>query len=138
MVLNTDNDDARRSVEICYRTNKTLVNPIIDWSDDDVWEFLKSQNCKSNPLYYQGFKRVGCVGCPMAGGKGMKKEFGLYPRYAKIYKRVFGEILKANEKSGRANKLGLTSGEQVFRWWVGDDPKQITMEDYMNEINEEW
>ena len=30
IILNTDNDENRRMVEMCYRTHKTLVNPIID------------------------------------------------------------------------------------------------------------
>ena len=35
-ILNDDNDEARRAVEHCYRTRKTLVNPIVDWEDEDV------------------------------------------------------------------------------------------------------
>lgn len=138
VVLNTDNDEARRAVEICYRTNKTLVNPIIDWTEGDVWEFLKSKQCKSNPLYDNGFSRVGCVGCPMAGRRGMKKEFSLYPKYEKIYKRVFDEMLKINEEKGHKNKLNLKNGDQVFKWWIGDDPNQVTMSEYMEAIGEEW
>lgn len=38
IVLNTDNDESRRLVEHCYRTTSTMVNPIIDWTDDDVQE----------------------------------------------------------------------------------------------------
>ena len=51
LVLNTDNDENRRFVELCYRTTSTLVNPIVDWTDDDVWEFLHYYGIKSNPLY---------------------------------------------------------------------------------------
>ncbi len=40
IVLNDDNDEARRMVEHCFRTQKTLVNPIVDWTEEDVWEFL--------------------------------------------------------------------------------------------------
>ena len=32
LIMNDDNDDARRMVEMCFRTKKTMVNPIIDWT----------------------------------------------------------------------------------------------------------
>ncbi len=41
IILNDDNDPARRMVEHCYRTQKTLVNPIVDWTDEDVWQFIR-------------------------------------------------------------------------------------------------
>lgn len=46
-----------------------LLNPIVDWTDEDVWDFLdnivKVPHCC---LYDEGFKRIGCIGCPLAGG----------------------------------------------------------------------
>lgn len=52
-------EDPDGMVEHCYRTRKTMVNPIVDWTDEDVWEFLTHYGCKSNPLYECGFKRIG-------------------------------------------------------------------------------
>lgn len=51
LILNTDNDESRRMVEMCYRTHKTLVNPIIDWTDEDVWEFIRLCNVPYCELY---------------------------------------------------------------------------------------
>ena len=55
LILNTDNDESRRMVEMCYRTHKTLVNPIIDWTDEDVWEFIRLCNVPYCELYDCGF-----------------------------------------------------------------------------------
>lgn len=66
MLLSSDNDESRRMVEMCYRTRSTTVNPIVDWSNSDVWNFLHHYGCYSNPLYACGFNRIGCIGCPMA------------------------------------------------------------------------
>lgn len=74
IILNTDNDEERRVVESCYRTTSTMINPIVDWEDEDVWEFLHYYRCPSNPEYQCGEKRVGCIGCPIAGGKKQKEE----------------------------------------------------------------
>lgn len=51
VVMNMDNDENRRLVEHCYRTTMTMINPILDWTDSDVWEFLKYYGCSANPLY---------------------------------------------------------------------------------------
>ena len=62
IIFNDDNDKNRRLVEHCYRTTKTMVNPIVDWSDDDVW-ILSLLWLQINPLYECGFNRIGCIGC---------------------------------------------------------------------------
>ena len=68
LVLNDDNDENRRAVEMCYRTRKMMVKPIVDWTEEEVWTFLndvaKVPHCC---LYDEGQKRIGCIGCPMAG-----------------------------------------------------------------------
>lgn len=127
IILNTDNDESRRMVEQCYRTTSTLVNPIVDWTDEDVWDFLNYYGCKSNPLYQCGMKRIGCIGCPMQGGKGMKSQFIRFPKYRDNYLRAFGRMLKAREAAGLTSKA-WNSPEAVMMWWVGDNPLQMRFE----------
>lgn len=62
-----DNDEKRQLFETCNLKGKMTVNPIVDWSDDDVWDYTHSEHLPINPLYCEGQKRVGCIGCPMAG-----------------------------------------------------------------------
>lgn len=127
IILNNDNTEDRELVEHCYMQSKVMVNPIYDWEDADVWEFLKYYGCKSNPLYACGFKRVGCIGCPMAG-KNRYFEFEKYPKYKENYIRAFDRMLKARLEQGKYNNSWET-GEDVFRWWMGEDPTQITFDD---------
>lgn len=127
VILNNDNDSARRFVEHCYRTQKILINPIIDWEDSDVWNFLNHYGCKSNPLYECGQKRIGCIGCPMAGAKGQKKEFAQYPKYYNNYIKAFDKMLISLKQQNP--KITWKTGLDVMKWWLGDDPYQITFED---------
>lgn len=133
VVLNTDNDVNRRFVEMCYRTTSTLVNPIVDWTDDDVWQFLNHYGCKSNPLYQCGENRIGCIGCPLQNFKGMKRDFAKYPKYKEMYIRTFDRMLKARDEKGLGRNEAWSSGESVMKWWVGEDPNQLSLFDIYDE-----
>lgn len=117
IVMNADNDINRRLVENCYRTQKTMVNPIVDWTDDDVWEFIndvaKVPHCC---LYDEGYRRIGCIGCPMSGGKMMALGFERYPKYRALYGKAFERMIATR----KANGLQTTweTSEDVFRWWL--------------------
>lgn len=107
-----DNDSDRRAVEMCYRTRKTLVNPIIDWTDIEVWEFLndvaKVPHCT---LYDEGFTRLGCIGCPLAGGEKMRREFERFPAYERAYKRAIKKMIE-----NHPNEITMANGEKVGGW----------------------
>lgn len=122
IVLNMDNDPSRRLVEHCFRTTATMVNPILNWTDDDVWEFLRHYGCASNPLYQCGFKRIGCIGCPMAG-KHRYAEFARYPKYKNLYIRAFDRMIVAMDKPF----YSCRNGNDVFKWWIGEDPAQFSI-----------
>lgn len=127
LLMDIDNDPARRLVEHCYRSRNVMVNPIVDWSDNDVWEFLQHYGCSSNPLYQCGARRIGCVGCPMQGGKGLKSDFARYPIYRLNYVRAFDHMIE--ERKRHYLPTIWETGEDVMRWWVGDDFRQITLDD---------
>lgn len=123
-MLNDDNDEARRAVEVCFRTRKTLVNPIIDWSDDDVWEFIRKYNVKYCELYDKGEKRLGCIGCPMGGRKGMERDFERYPKYREQYIRCFDKMIENRREKGlEMNSYDWKTGEDVMAWWMGTADK---------------
>jgi len=115
VVLNDDNDANRRAVEHCYRTHKTLINPIVDWLDEDVWEFLN--NVAKVPhccLYDEGFQRIGCIGCPMSTHK--RKELQRWPKYREMYIRAFEKMIKARENNDLPNSWA--TAEEVMDWWL--------------------
>lgn len=116
IILNMDNDPARRTVEQCFRTHKTVVNPIIDWLEEAVWEFLndiaKVPHCC---LYDQGYKRLGCIGCPMSS----KRELGLErnPKYKAAYMRSFQRMIDRRISLGK-DKVFNGSAQYVMDWYL--------------------
>lgn len=135
MVLNHDNAETRAFVDHCYRTTSVMVNPIVDWTDKDVWEFLYHYRVEVNPLYEViaigctycpcGNNRIGCLVCPMQGRKGMIADLIRYPKYRDKYLRTFKRMLVARKKAGL--KTEWRDPESVMMWWVGDDPRQLSL-----------
>lgn len=138
IILNNDNDDRRQLFESCRIRSKHICNPIVDWSDHDVWDYIRSEKIAVNPLYDMGFFRVGCIGCPMAG-KIRYREFALYPTYERAYKKAFEKMLLVRKMAGKDDSTGgWIEAESVFRWWMDDNtmPGQYKMllDDETNEL----
>lgn len=137
MVLNNDNAETRAFVDHCYRTASVMVNPIVDWTDDDVWAFLYYYGIKSNPLYETkdfgntfcplGRNRIGCLVCAMQGPAGMKADLIRYPEYRDNYLRAFDRMLKARKAAGLETTDTWRDARSVMMWWVGDDPRQLSL-----------
>ena len=117
IVLMNDNDDRRKLFERCQIQAKTIVNPIIDFTDEEIWDFYNNECKYHNPLYDMGFKRVGCIGCPMAS-KSRLKEFEVFPKYKEMYIRTFDKMLERRKGKGLENKKGWQTGNDVFEWWI--------------------
>lgn len=117
LILSNDNDDDRRLFETCQLKGKRVVNPIIDWKDNEVLDYAAIEKIPMNPLYCEGFHRVGCVGCPMAS-KARTMEFARYPKIKAAYIRAFDRMLEERRK--RSLPSQWQSGVDVFHWWMED------------------
>lgn len=142
IILTSDNDEKRQLFETCNVKGKMTVNPIVDWRDDDVWDFARSEHLPMNPLYCEGWKRVGCVGCPLATRRGRQREFMRWPQYEKLYISAFDRMLEERKaRILRGEKRLATcdwqTGMDVFRWWMEDDniSGQLSMDDLMEGNN---
>lgn len=114
IVMNNDNDMRRRLSEMCLVKRNFVLNPIIDWQDSDVWDFINEKNLPINPLYAQGWKRVGCIGCPMSG-KG-REELDAFPKYKNAYFRAAKEYWKKRKE--RQEERAFETPEKYFEWWL--------------------
>lgn len=123
VVLNNDNEDSRKMIEQCYKQTKTVVNPIIDWLDEDVWEFIHEYKIPYCKLYDEGYTRLGCIGCPMGTAEHRKAEFERYPKYKQAYTRAFDKMVKARKWGGY--KQIQANGTEVMKWYMnGEMPKK--------------
>lgn len=118
--LDPDNPD-QEMIHTCVTRAQRILNPIIDWKDGDVWEFIHSYNIPYCKLYDEGFKRLGCIGCPMGGGN-RKRDFERYPGFYNYYLKAIKEMQKSNIERGkklfRVGDKDSTKAEDIMDWWL--------------------
>lgn len=85
--------------------------PILEWTDEDVDEFIAERGIKCHPLYYdeQGKfhveRRLGCIGCPMKSDSG-KADFLKYPKFLKLLIAANQEYLDTHPHVGAVKNFG--------------------------------
>lgn len=108
----------RKNVEFCLKDrSKKYVNPIIDWKEEDVWEYIHKYNLDYCSLYDEGFSRIGCLFCPAASKKSRMREIDRYPKYVNLFIRYFQKLIDIREKTDKPIKNWKT-GETFFWWWI--------------------
>jgi len=128
-----ENDDAHKLFEICHKKARAATNPIIDWTTEEIWDYIRQNNIAVNPLYALGYSRVGCIGCPM-NTKALR-EFERYPKHKAAYVKAFEQMRLVRERRGLDNAGNFQSAETVFRWWTEPkfDVTQVSFSDEMED-----
>lgn len=115
-------------VTTARKHKKIIVNPIYEWQDYEIWDYIRENNIKYNELYDMGYKRVGCILCPFARKSEKLRDITTFPSYRDRYIKAFDKMLEVQKATGKSDPYGSwTDGEVVFRWWIEDDtiPGQI-------------
>lgn len=67
--------------------DKFMVYPILDWTENDVWDFIALRGLPVNPCY-KTHKRVGCVFCPFARPKEVLAYCETHPKLKEAFIRA--------------------------------------------------
>ncbi len=101
-----------------WKTDEYILSPILHWRNDDVWRFIDEHDLPYCKLYDEGFKRLGCVGCPISSNR--KIEFARWPNFEKAWKSMFHYVWKSGRDAGRFSKF--STWEDLWDWWLNDKP----------------
>lgn len=120
---------------VCIKdTTKRYLRPIIDWKDEDIWEYIHKKGLAYPSLYDEGHTRIGCVGCPMADHKqAFEKWPGIMARWKKAIYRAAEKRKEVGWKREPDKDRGIwgevaTDGESLWLWWL-KEYKRPTNED---------
>ena len=106
--------------------DKVVLSPILEWSENDVWEFLnkvvKVPHC---PLYDQGHSRVGCILCPMETLKKKRQDIKEYPYVKKNWIRTIAKLqedyISRHKREDKDEPYQLwfdCTPEEIFEYWI--------------------
>jgi phosphoadenosine phosphosulfate reductase len=74
--------DARR-IEWDAKFGLVKINPIVDWSSQQVWRYIRDHDVPYNQLHDQNFPSIGCTHCTRAVRPGEDPRAGRWPGFAK-------------------------------------------------------
>lgn len=93
--------------------DKILVSPIIHWTDRDVWQFLNGNSIEHCSLYDEGYKRIGCILCPMSNYKQKLKDYQRFPHVKRKWIQTIQKLIDAEYVNH-----DFTDAEFGFYWWI--------------------
>jgi phosphoadenosine phosphosulfate reductase len=111
---------------------KVLINPIIDWTSTDVWQYLKSLNVNYCSLYDEGatgrykgdgiFRRLGCVLCPMETVWQKNIDLNRWPKIGDAWRRSFQRLWDYRISQGNTILVNKwRNANHMFSWYVNEE-----------------
>jgi phosphoadenosine phosphosulfate reductase len=80
-------DSSRRSHTPKFGWDKRFdlwkLNPLADWTERDVWNYIREHHLPYNPLHDQGYPSIGCTHCTQPVGPGGSARDGRWAGVAK-------------------------------------------------------
>ncbi len=120
ILLTFDDDEGRRTFELCYRNHQKRFNPIVRWTNEDVWNYSSDAKLEQCSLYAEGFLRLGCIACPMAREAGRRQELERWPGFRKLYLRTFRKMVETRRRQSMVIMDNGETAEAWFEWWLSD------------------
>ena len=107
--------------------DKILVSPILYWTEKDVWDYLKRMHIPYCELYDKGYKRIGCIMCPMSNYKQNVREMKNFPHVGKNWRKTIEWLIENKWK----DKPLLQDPDMALKWWIS---KKSIKEFYADEV----
>ena len=85
-IRRSDSDSRAKAPKFAYdkRFGLWKVNPLADWSESDVWNYIREHNLPYNPLHDQGFPSIGCMPCTAKVEPGESSRSGRWAGTSKV------------------------------------------------------
>ncbi len=105
----------RAMTETCrWVKAKSFLHPIIDWTTIEIWQYIFQEKLPYCSLYDEGFRRLGCVLCPMTTARQAARDKERWPKIADAWYRARARFYNHGSEGTKRFK----SPEDMFKWWL--------------------
>lgn len=95
--------------------DKILISPIFNWTEKEIWEFIRKYKIGYCKLYDEGYNRIGCILCPMANRKQKIKDCKRFPHVRRKWIQTIQKLINAGYIDHN-----FSDAEFGFNWWISD------------------
>jgi len=111
----------RKQVEICYKDKtKRFLHPLMYWKEHEIWQLIKEHNLPYCKLYDEGYKRIGCVLCPMATVANKQRDLKRFPIMAENWRKAFRKLYANRKARGNKSADRWKDADEMFSWWISN------------------
>ena len=114
-----------RMFQHCAKVDSFTLCPIIDWTDAEIWQYIRERQIPYCSLYDKGFDRLGCVMCPLVNSPGntsrLEADMARWPKIARAWRRGADaqfEYLLERDGENRYHK----TADELWTWWISGCP----------------
>ena len=114
--------------------------PLADWTEEEVWDYIRANDVPYNELYDKGYKSIGCAPCTRAVGEGEDARSGRWWWETGAPKEcgMHCAIETGGFEHELAALLGKTTGHEVVDAMASDRPalagESITLDTLQRDI----
>lgn len=119
--LDQFNIDNQNQILCINGKDKILLSPIINWTNSDVWNFIRNHKIEYCELYDKGYHRIGCVFCPMSSVKSKQKDRKRYPGIERTIKKSIKYLCENNNYGDDLD----CDVDDIFNWWISNNSIDI-------------
>lgn len=103
--------------------NKIHVYPILNWTEQDVWDYIHQEKLEYPRELYAVFGRLGCMACPLVTMNKRIREYQFYPNH------LIGTLkaIRRNISKGKSLAPHFENEYDAFMWWIANNK---TINDY--------
>jgi len=113
--LDQFNIDNENQILCIKGKDKILLSPIINWTNSDVWNFIRNNKLQYCELYDQGYRRIGCMFCPNCTVKSKQRDRRNYPKVEREIKKSILELCTNGKYADFDYNV-----DDIFNWWISN------------------
>lgn len=98
-----------------------LINPVVNWTTAEIWEYIRKFKIPYCKLYDEGRERIGCIFCPNSSRAQLEDDVKRYPEFVKYFEKALDIVIEKKAAKGKPSKF--KTGAEWFQAWICRDKK---------------